>query len=337
MSNKLSEFVDKEGISVDRTQSELIDLFNQSGKVMASMPDFYELAKSEDDKLLEEIKEDLEIYDHKIVSSTKIDYELNSLEATITHYFGSKIIKSITRKVKIPELRRFLLHKAYAEHLDIQNYLQALFNTNDNVETIKRNLEKLIGQEAHQIQLWTPPAAARDMEDFLESATGFYKDIDDQFVIYGDVVPSNLEFKGIAFSVDKTPEYASPIKEEKNELFCELSSKIDKKSCCVHFTKLDEYRDFSKYSGLFCFHNKRFVVSLTLPLRELEETEKENINKEITTTLAIESSSEEKMSSLTEKFSPLYAHISKYTRLDQSYELIDDIEAFGKPRVKVNK
>ncbi|MBI5065348.1 hypothetical protein HZA97_03855 [Candidatus Woesearchaeota archaeon] len=317
------------------TQTELMDLFNKSGKIMASMPDFYDVAKYGDENTLRTIKKELE-NDKKIVSSTRINYEPEGLECEITHYFNIKSITPTIKKVKIPELRRYQIYKMYAEHLDMQNFLQALFDTEDNVETIKKNLEKLIGEEAHKIQLWTLPENGRDLTDYDKSSAGFFKDIDDQYVIYGDVPHLNKDFAGIAFSLDQirgnSKDNQSELPETNNGLFCNLTSKIDKKLCCVYFTNLDQLESFSKYSGLFCFHNKRFVVSLTLPLGD-----QEHIDEDVSKILAGESSSEEKVKELNSKFSPLYSHLSKYFGSDKNYELIDDIEAFGKPTVEVKK
>jgi hypothetical protein len=161
-------FIEKYSLEVLKdTQEGFARYFNGLGKVMASMPDFYKLGKSNSDLLNKyaslgsscrtNLIYDFSPFGGQMISSTRIHYEQDSLDAVITHYFGSAVVKPNKIKILVPDYSASD-NSAYPTLKDILKtekglkYFQALCNTNDDAKTIYASLERLtMGGSGHTI------------------------------------------------------------------------------------------------------------------------------------------------------------------------------------------
>ena len=84
---------------ISKTQKDWIPHFNAKGEKMISAPDLYNLAKENNKEILKSIQEDFEEY---VVTSTRINYMKDSLDAEIIHDFGSTVVKPKSINVKVP-------------------------------------------------------------------------------------------------------------------------------------------------------------------------------------------------------------------------------------------
>ena len=143
---------------ISQTQDKHIVQFNSLNKIMASLADYYQAAKSGDTNLISSLRADFN--SSWIVGSDRIVYEKDSLEATITSYFGSTVIEPFQRKVHIPHYNGVILDSVLADPLGL-TYLQSLFNTSDNVEEMKKALLDLSGKSSSETKVWTPDQSSR--------------------------------------------------------------------------------------------------------------------------------------------------------------------------------
>ena len=150
---------------LELSQSGHIARCNELGIVMASMADFYEAGKSADQELIESLRTDFN--ESWTISSTKIQYDRNSLEGTITHYFDSTVVEPIEQKLIIPVYYEVGLDAVLNNEQGLA-YLQALFNTSDDSEEIKATLQELNGRT----QVWTPGQDSR--RNNPDQAAGLY-------------------------------------------------------------------------------------------------------------------------------------------------------------------
>ncbi len=183
--------LDQEPLSEDKkilesSQNYYIKKFNEISKIMASMPDIYEAGKSSNHNLIESLRKDFE--ESGIISSTRIDYKKSSLEGTITHYFGSSVVKPIEKKLIIPIYEGEYLDNVLKDRQGLI-YLQSLFNTDDGAKKIEDTLNKLSNLHILSTRLWTcneltreeiPPPKDKSSYDWgkgpVESVGGFQYD-----------------------------------------------------------------------------------------------------------------------------------------------------------------
>ncbi len=328
MSLDTGPLLDAKGNPLSVRQGDHIRRFNDLGKIMASMPDLYDTGKSASPEVLESLQKDF--HETWVISSSRIHYEKDSLEAVITHYFNSTVVSPREIKVLVPYYNGVKLDDVLGTEEGLK-YLQALFNTNDDAETIKVTLEKLSNKKSKDIRVWTPDQNSR--KEYQDRAAGF--DGSGRFHVVGGGGGS-IDGSGRSRGVLDNPvggaleNRASQGKNEQLGLPFELVSGINKSGNNVYFSNVQIIGSFVKYSGLFCFNGNRFVVSLTLPVGS-----EHNFDEEIGALLAQDAPSKDKVARLNESFSPLYAHLVRYEQNGNGFVEADDVEFFGKPRLKV--
>ena len=135
--------------SMEKNQKDWIDYFNKKAEKMISSPDIYRAVNKE---LIESLKEDFK--ESWEVTSTRIIYNKENLNAEIIHDVDSKITKPKKYKVKIP-----VFNGDFEENKETEKYLQALFDTKDSLDKILKTLKKF-GKDK-KIRLWTPSQSNR--------------------------------------------------------------------------------------------------------------------------------------------------------------------------------
>jgi hypothetical protein len=319
--------LDSSNQPIRQTQDAHITQFNSLNKIMASLADYYQAAKSGDTNLISGIRADANNW---IVGSDRIVYEKDSLEATITSYFGSTVIEPFQRKVHIPQYNGIILDSVLADPLGLI-YLQSLFNTSDNVEEMKKTLTDLSGKSSGETKVWTPDQSSRNSNPnratFLDCSYG-------NFHIVGSY---DLDLDGRSRGVLESPagtaldnKYMIPVSTV--QISPNLKQGINKKSECVYLSNIQEIDDLSKYAGIFFFHNNRFVYSMTS-----QKMEDDIIDKAISSILALPKTTVEKLGTLEETFNPIYAHLQRYEKNEKGFSLVDDAEAFAEPKLLVKK
>ncbi len=136
--------------TMEKNQKDWIDYFNNKGEKMISASDIYKATKKE---IIESLKKDFE--DNWEVTSTRIIYNKKNLQAEIIHDADSKIAKPKKYKVKVP-----VLNGNFEENKETEKYLQAIFDTKDNIDKILKTLKKF-GKDK-KIRFWTPPQSSRE-------------------------------------------------------------------------------------------------------------------------------------------------------------------------------
>jgi hypothetical protein len=109
----------------------------------------------------------------------------------------------------------------------------------------------------------------------------------------------------------------------------ELRKGIDKKNECVYLSNIQDVDDYSKYVGVFYFHNNRFVYSMTSL-----KIDDDSLDTRISTVLALPQSTKEKLGILETELHPVYARLRKYEKHEKGFSLVDDAESFAEPLVK---
>ena len=135
-----------------KTQKDWIEYFNSKNTKMISAPDIYNVAKKENKAIIESLKKDFE--DNWEVTSTRIIYNKDNLNAEIIHDAESNIVKPKKYKVKVPELTG-----SFKQDSETEKYLQALFDTKDSIDKILKVLKKF-GKDK-QLRFWTPSQSSR--------------------------------------------------------------------------------------------------------------------------------------------------------------------------------
>ena len=158
--------------SMSKTQKDWIDYFNNKGQKMISAPDIYGAVNKE---LIESLKEDFK--GDWEVTSTRIIYNKNNLQAEIIHNADSKIAKPKKYKVKIP-----ILNGEFEENKETEKYLQALFDTKDNIDKILKTLKKF--RKDKKIRLWTPDQSSRETKPIR--SVGLYFSVFVRFNVSGN-------------------------------------------------------------------------------------------------------------------------------------------------------
>ncbi len=159
--------------SMEKNQKDWIDYFNKKAEKMISSPDIYRAVNKE---LIESLKEDFK--ESWEVTSTRIIYNKENLNAEIIHDVDSKITKPKKYKVKIP-----VFNGDFEENKETEKYLQALFDTKDSLDKILKTLKKF-GKDK-KIRLWTPSQSNRKSREFRSVGLCFYGF--GRFVVYGYV------------------------------------------------------------------------------------------------------------------------------------------------------
>ena len=154
-----------------KNQKDWIDYFNSKGVKMISAPNIYRVINKE---LIESLKKDFD--DDWEVTSTRIIYNNKTLQAEIIHDVDSKVVKPKKYKVKVPILRG-----DFEENKETEKYLQALFDTKDNLDKILKTLKKF-GKDK-KIRLWTPNQS--DRKNRSVRSVGLYFDVFDRFDVVG--------------------------------------------------------------------------------------------------------------------------------------------------------
>ncbi len=134
-----------------KTQKEWVNYFNNKREKMISAPDIYRITNKE---LIENISEDFK--ESWEITSTRIIYNKKNLKAKIIHDADSNIVKPKEYKIKIP-----VLNGNFKQDSETEKYLQALFDTKDNIDKILKVLKKF-GKEVKNIRLWTPDQDSRE-------------------------------------------------------------------------------------------------------------------------------------------------------------------------------
>ena len=118
---------------------------------MASLADYYNAGKYDDDLLLEGLQED---FSNWVVTSDREIHADNSNEAIIISYYGSKIIVPTERKFTIaPFTNGPSLDKVLSTEEGLA-YLQNIFNNKDTKDEILTTLIRLSGTDSHYISVW---------------------------------------------------------------------------------------------------------------------------------------------------------------------------------------
>lgn len=313
---------------ISQTQDAHINKFNELGKVMASLADYYDAGKSGDEALITNLRNDFS--ESWIVGSDRIVYNSESLDAKITRYFDSKFVKPVEVPVFIPDYSSGPTLDDVLATTQGLNYVQALFNTNDDAKTIKKTLSDLSGKPSGNTRVWTPDQASRKNNP---NRAAFLVYINDDFRIDGYLLGNIGRSRGVSLSPAGTAPKNSSAQAKKSELVLpfDLNEGIDKKSGCTYFTNHQRIGDYSKYAGLFCFYNNRFLLSMSVP-RLLEP---ESIDNEVSSVLAQDLPTSEKLGLLEKEYRPMYAHLQRYERQEgKGFVCADDSESFGEPRIR---
>ena len=132
-----------------KTQKDWIEYFNSKNMKMISAPNIY---KTENKAIIESLKEDFK--ESWEVTSTRIIYNKDNLNAEIIHDAESNIAKPKKYQVKIP-----VLDGDFKQDSEIEKYLQALFDTKDSFDKILKVLKKF--GKNKKLRLWTPSQSSR--------------------------------------------------------------------------------------------------------------------------------------------------------------------------------
>ena len=159
------------------TQKDWVDYFNNKNLKMISTPDIYKTAKQENKTIIESLKEDFK--ESWEVTSTRIIYNKNNLNAEIIHDADSKIVKPKKYKVKVP-----VLSGDFKQDSETENYLQALFDTKDSLDKIIKVLKKF--DKNRELRLWTPSQSSRESKQ-VRSVDLIFNDFD-RFYVGGQLV-----------------------------------------------------------------------------------------------------------------------------------------------------
>lgn len=162
-------------------------LFNHLRKLMISAADIYRIGKSAPNEVLERLRNGFD--NSWLITRTSINYSGDDdlsgidddLRGIITQNCGSTVVKlskidvTVVKPSKIdvlviPVYDNTPLDKAL-QTPDGLRYIQFLFDTNDDPETITKTLKKLSGKEAKDIRLSTPDIDSRGK--YAERPVGF--------------------------------------------------------------------------------------------------------------------------------------------------------------------
>ena len=324
MSIDKTALLNDEGKPISANQNSFIKKFNESGRIMIAAPDVYEAGKSGDKDLIKSLQEDFNSW---LCVSTRISYKKDSLEGAIAHYFGSNAIEPNEIKVIIPVYTGATLDAVLKEEQGLI-YMQALFNTNDDSNKIKDTLQKLSDVSSSKTKIWVPDKDSR--KNLLERAVFFNFNVGDFRVDGFDLVDnSNGRSRGVCENPAGVALKNYNAKAKDDNIPYDLNPIIDKNLGCVYFSDIKNIGSLNRYNGLFCFHNKRYIVSLTAAKSN------NNYDKIIGNILADNSEPKEILGKIDKEFSPLYAHLLKYEKENDVFISTGGALGIGEPRIKI--
>ena len=146
---------------IRKTQKDWIEYFNSKNMKMISAPDIY---KVENKTVIESLKKDFK--ENWEVTSTRIIYNKDNLNAEIIHDVDSNVVKPKKYKVKIP-----VFDENFKQDSETEKYLQALFDTKDSLDKILKVLKKF-GKDK-KLTLWTPSQSSRESNQVRSVVLGF--------------------------------------------------------------------------------------------------------------------------------------------------------------------
>jgi hypothetical protein len=175
-----------------RTQNDWFDYWENidDGRVFASMGDLYcnfKLLKKiseegKDQALLQRVTDKLhDDFDWSgksnwLTTSTRVNYQSDSLEGSIIHHYRSSQSDLMDKtNLLIPEYRGTIITKVVKSGEGL-HYLQTLFDTKDDAETIVQALEFISEKSRKEIQVWTAKKANHTYtrKSHPKRAAGFY-------------------------------------------------------------------------------------------------------------------------------------------------------------------
>ncbi|MFH1637721.1 MAG: hypothetical protein ABIB71_04835 [Candidatus Woesearchaeota archaeon] len=300
------------------TQNNWIPKHNEAGKVMASVADYYILGKSGDEALLRSVQEDFENW---VMTSTRIIYSPTSLNAEIIDYYGSTVIEPVKRNILVPDYSSGNFIKDVINTDEGLRFFQGLFLTKDEGEAIMDALEKLGNKNKDNLRIWTPSQGSRNSNPVRAASLDCNNGL---FHIYCYNIMNNY---GRSRAVQGSEATASGEaakgrvggRKKNSGLPFNLESQIDKTSKSVCFSNLQEIGNFNKYTAIFCFYGKRYVLSAVFDSGEVP-----NLDSRVAKILCKDRSTAEKLEAVEKFLHPVYAHLSLYSK----GEALDDVEAF---------
>lgn len=148
-----------------KNQENWIEHFNSKWQKMISAPDIYSVVKNENKELIKSLKKDFK--KSRVVTSTRIAYNKDNLNAEIIHNADSTIVKAKRYNVKVPIFDR----DEAREDSETESYLQTLFDTKDKISTILKVLKRF--DNNIKIYLWTPSQSSRAGKQVRSVGFGF--------------------------------------------------------------------------------------------------------------------------------------------------------------------
>jgi len=227
----VTENPDLESITLDlnpadhhniKSQDEWITYWNNinDGRVFASMADYYQAFKQLKEKFehgsvqekeftrisIDSLRKDFDWLSQKswLVSSTKIKYQPNKEDTQIIHHYNCHHTSAIQQfNVSIPEYLGVFIPQVLDEPKGLI-YLQTLFGTKDDKETIIQNLEFISAKSGTKIKIWTPSFKSDigyiSREFSSERASGFSYN-NSFFHVYCNMVFSSGRSRGVHINI----------------------------------------------------------------------------------------------------------------------------------------
>lgn len=194
--------LDKEHEIIVGTQDVGINIYNTGKRVLASAPDYYQAFKqikyrtdTKHNQLLHaELQKDFT--ESHIITSTRIIYNSNNLNAKIIHHYNSELSIPTEKNVLIP---KFDIRSSLTRVLSTQEgleFLQKLFDTFDSAKEITGVLEYVSDTNSDNIKVWTP--AQKDRNSLVYRVFGLSKD-QDGFHVDCDLIDNTGCFRGVKY------------------------------------------------------------------------------------------------------------------------------------------
>lgn len=304
------------------TQDEWIRKYNQTGKVMASAPDFYAGLNGCDDDSIRRLHDHLNR--HPLILSTRITYDSKELEnphnlkGRITHYFGSTVTEPIETDLVIPVFRDKPIEEALilGDHAKQGlAYLQGLLGTTDSAEEIIQTLERASGKNREEIRIWTAETSGS-----YSRATHKERVILVSFTNYGksySLGETTSNIGGLSLEVSTGGAWLTPNKAIAKPKHKEIQSGILRNQRSVCFSTTQKIGPHTRYDCMFCFQDRNYVVCL------VRRKGKRIRAEEIAEILARKGSIDEKVG-MFDRFNPVYVHVDMF----QDGEKVEDSEGF---------
>lgn len=182
-----------------RTQEKWIPYFNQKRKRMISAPDVYRIVQNGTPNLIQSVRNDFE--EDWLVTSTRETYIPNTLDARITHNYGSTVVRPTEKTVLVPVYQGTPLDEVLKEKKGVA-YLRVKLGTNDAPKKIRETLTALSGKPANLTSIWTP-----DQENRLsyQERAALFVFVFDGFRVGGDycIVDRGGHSRGVSMESTK--------------------------------------------------------------------------------------------------------------------------------------